>query len=385
MMAPDCSRRHPEDVLPELKENTSAVAAVDFDRDGDLDLFVGARSIPGKYPLTPNSHLLINEGGKFSVAPESVAPELSQVGLVNSAVWTDYDGDGWSDLVVALDWGPVTFFKNENGTLTNVTGQLGLDDKLGWWRGIAVADLDDDGDVDFVVTNQGRNTKYHADARHPHRLYYNDFDNSGTMDLVEAEFEGDTEYPVRGRSCSSSAMPFVADKFETYHDFAMASLSDIYETDNKQGSHREVNFLDSAILWNDSSKFRVQSLPYLAQISPSFGVEVADFDGDACLDILIANNFFASQAETGFMDGGLSWFLKGDGTGNFVPVWPNESGVVISGDANGLATADFDLDGDLDAVIGVNNERVRLLRNETVAEPGVSIKLKVRLLVPALR
>jgi hypothetical protein len=155
----------------------------------------------------------------------------------------------------------------------------------------------------------------------------------------------------------------------------MAPLSDIYETKDTEGSHREVNFLDSAILWNEGTKFRVQSLPYLAQISPSFGVKIADFDGDANLDILIANNFFASQVETGFMDGGLSWFLKGDGTGNFVPVWPNKSGVVISGDSNALATADFDLDGDLDAVIGVNNERVRLFENDSQAEPTVSIKL----------
>ncbi len=362
--------------LPDVSDSSSSVSAVDFDHDGDLDLFVGSRSVPGKYPVTPTSRLLINDNGKFTVAPEETAPGLNEVGLVNSAVWSDYNGDGWHDLFLALDWGPVAVFKNDKGTLTNVTSELGIDDKLGWWHGIATADLDDDGDIDYVVTNQGRNTKYHADKKHPHRLYYDDFDNNGTMDLVETEFEGDTEFPVRGRSCSSSTMPFIAEKFETYHDFALASVAEIYEPEIKDRPMREVNFLDSAIFWNDGDKFRVESMPYLAQISPGYGIQVADFDGDSQLDILMANNFFGPQPETGYMDGGLGWFLKGSGNGQFAAVWPNQSGVVLNKDSNGLAVADFDLDGDLDALVGVSNSEVQLLENKTQLTKSLRVKIE---------
>ena len=225
-----------------------------------------------------------------------------------------------------------------------------------------------------MVTNQGQNTKYHTDAKHPHRLYYDDFDENGVMDLVEAEYEGDTEFPVRGRSCSSCALPMIADKFETYHDFATASLSDIYDSDIKQGPFREVTNLNTSIFWNEGDHFRLETLPDLVQISPSFGSAIADFDGDGHTDILIANNFFPNQPETGFNDGGVSWFLKGDGEGKFDPLWPNQSGVVLQNDSNGLATADFDLDGDLDALVGVNDEHAQLL---TLPESNDALRLTI--------
>ena len=364
-----------EGTLPPFTDSSSSVSAVDFDHDGDLDLFVGSRSVPGKYPVTPQSRLLINEGGKFTEAPDDVAPGLKDIGLVNSSIWSDYNNDGWHDLVIALDWGAITVFKNEKGKLVDCTQALKLGDRLGWWRGVTAGDLDDDGDIDFVATNQGHNTKYHADAKHPHRIYYNDFDNNGVMDLVEAEYEGDTEFPVRGRSCSSCTMPFIAEKFETYSEFASASLTDIYETDIKEGPHREINYLDTSILWNEGDHFRVEPMDHLVQISPACGVQIGDFDGDSIQDILIANNFFANQPETGYMDGGVSWFVKGMGAGKFNTVWPNRSGIVLPYDTNGLAVADFDLDGDLDAVASVNNRPTSLLVNQSKND---SFNLRIR-------
>ena len=237
--------------LPNIFASSSSVASVDFDRDGDLDLFVGSRSVPGKYPLTPESHLLINDAGVFRVASAEISGGVEEVGLVNSAIWSDYDSDGWPDLLVAIEWGPISVFKNNEGKLVNVTDSVGLSEQLGWWHGIAAGDLDADGDIDYVVTNQGLNTKYHASVEHPHRLYYDDFDQSGSLDLVEAEFEGDVEYPVRGRSCSSRCMPFVAEKFKTFHDYSLASISDIYQTDKEERPFREVNRLESSIIWNE--------------------------------------------------------------------------------------------------------------------------------------
>ena len=329
--------------------------------------------MPGKYPLTPKSHLLINDGGVFKVADGDQSGGVEDVGLVNSAVWSDFDSDGWPDLLVAAEWGPISVFKNEQGKLVNVTDSVGLSAQLGWWHGITAADLDADGDMDYVVTNQGRNTKYHASAEHPHRLYYDDFDDNGTLDLVEAEYEGETEYPVRGRSCSSRCMPFIADKFKTFHDYSLASISDIYQVEESPRPVRELRVLDSVVLWNEKGAgFRMETLPKLAQISPGYGVCVSDFDSDGFQDILMATNFFGSQPETGYMDGGLGWFLKGSRDKQFQVSWPNESGVVVDGDANGLAIADIDNDGDMDAIFAVNNQPFLLLKNESDL-PGVRV------------
>ncbi len=354
--------------LPELFTSSHSVASVDFDRDGDLDLFVGSRSVPGKYPLTPKSHLLINEGGVFQAADGDQSGGVEDVGLVNSAVWSDFDSDGWPDLLVAVEWGPVTVFKNNQGTLVNVTESVGLGEQFGWWHGITAADLDADGDMDYVVTNQGRNTKYHATPNHPHRLYYDDFDGNGTLDLVEAEYEGETEYPVRGRSCSSRCMPFIADKFKTFHDYSLASISDIYQVQEKPRPVKELRVLDSVVLWNEgASGFRMEALPKLAQISPGYGVCVSDFNSDGYQDILMATNFFGSQPETGYMDGGLGWLLTGSKEKQFKPSWPSESGVVVDGDGNGLALMDVDNDGDQDAIFAVNDQPFRMVRNDSDA------------------
>ena len=360
------------DGLPNLDASGSVVISSDFDQDGDLDLFVGGRSIPGQYPLTPTSYLLVNDNGNFQIQTEDVAIGLSKVGLVNSATWSDFDLDGWPDLIVALEWGPVKVFRNQNGKLIDHTAAMKLDQHLGWWRSIQPVDLDDDGDLDYVVTNQGLNTKYHADKKHPHRLYYSDFDNNGELDLVETEFEGDVEFPARGRSCSSNSMPFIKEKFETYHEFALASLMDVYEPDISKKPVKEVNFLESAILWNELNNsgenrgraFRLEPLHRLAQISPAFGMAAGDFNGDSKTDLFLANNFFASQAETGFMDGGLSWLMLGSNAG-LKPAWPKRSGIAIPSAAYGAAAADYDRDGDLDIAVGINNENFRLLANQT--------------------
>src|SRR5437867_3580127 len=148
----------PEDALPDLRDSGSVVAAADFDRDGDLDLFVGGRCVPGRYPLAPHSCLLRNDGGRFIEVTEQVAPSLQQSGLVTSAVWSDVNGDGWLDLLVTHEWGPVKLYLNNHGHLEDRTREAGLADKLGWWNGIAARDLDGDGDIDYVVTNFGLNT-----------------------------------------------------------------------------------------------------------------------------------------------------------------------------------------------------------------------------------
>jgi len=313
--------------------------------------------IPGAYPLAPHSRLLRNDAGRLVDATEQLAPALAKTGLVTGALWSDADGDGWLDLIVAHEWGPVKLFHNDAGRLVDQTRESGLADRLGWWNGIAGGDLDGDGDVDYVVTNFGLNTKYHATRQRPALLYYGDFDGTGRNRLVEAEYEEGTLFPIRGKSCSTRAMPHLAGKFSTYKEFALADLPAIYTPQCLKDAERfEANTLESGVLLNDGGgHFAFHPLPRLAQVSPCFGVAVTDVDADGKADVYLAQNFFTPQLETGRMDGGMSLLLRGRGDGSFDPVGPDESGLVVPGDAKSLAVADLDGDGRPDFVAGVND------------------------------
>lgn len=354
-----------EGTLPDMHDSGSVVNACDFDGDGDLDLFVGGRVVPGRYPLTPESHLLRNDQGTFTDITAQLAPTLAQVGMVTGAIWSDADNDGKSDLLVTCEWGPVRFFHNESGKLQDKTKAAGLFDLWGWWNGIAGSDIDHDGDIDYAVTNFGLNTKYHASIKKPMRLFYGDFGGNGKMRVVEAEYEHDTLYPVRGRSCSSNAMPFLFDKFQTFRGFASASLTQIYTPKTLSKSKQFVaSELRSGILINNGkATFTFQPLPRIAQIAPGFGLNFCDVDGDGHDDLYILQNFYGPQAETGRMAGGVSQLLKGDGTGKFTPVRPDRSGLLVPGDATSLTQVDLDNDGWPDFVLGINNQSVMAFRN----------------------
>ncbi len=352
--------------LPEdLRDSGGVAAAADFDRDGDLDLFVGGRSIPGRYPLTPQSRLLRNDGGVFTDVTDQVAVGLRETGLVTSAVWSDADDDGWIDLLVTHEWGPVKLFANRQGQLVDRTDSAGLAARLGWWNSIAAGDLDADGDIDYVVTNLGLNTKYQATQDKPLQLYAGDFEGDGKLHLIEAKFEEGSLVPLRGRSCSSNAMPFVARKFPTYHKFAIAPLQEIYTEECLAEAHTfTANTLESGVLLNDGAgNFEFQPLPRLAQISPGYGVVLTEVDGDGDLDLYMVQNFFGPQRETGRMDGGVSLLMLGNGDGTFEPVWPKRSGLLVPGDATALTCADLNGDGWTDFVVAINDGPVHAFVN----------------------
>jgi hypothetical protein len=347
----------PAGSLPPNRDSGGVVVAADIDRDGDLDLFVGGRSIPGDYPEAPVSRLLRNEGGRFTDATAEISPELREAGMVTGAIWSDADGDGWIDLLVTHEWGPVRYWRNEGGLLVDHTEAAGLADRLGWWNGIAARDLDGDGDIDYLVTNNGLNSKYHATPDVPALIYYGAYDDSGKKQLIEAEYEDETLFPTRGKSCSTRAMPFLAERFDTFNDFAVASLSDIYTPEClANATEFRANTLESGVLINDGSgSFRFDPLPRLAQAAPGFGVVLTDVDGDGHADALVAQNFYGPQPETGHMDGGVGLYLRGRGDGRFDFVWPDESGLLIPGDGKSLAVTDFNGDGWVDVLVGLND------------------------------
>jgi len=364
----------PDGTLPDLRDSGSSVVAADFDRDGDLDLFVGSRVIPGDYPTSPKSRLLENRDGQFIDVTQEVATPLLTAGLVTGAVWSDVDDDGWIDLMLTTEWGPVRLLRNEEGNLVEQTDEAGLAEWTGWWNGIAARDLDGDGDLDYVATNFGLNTKYHATSEKPALLYYGDFDGTGVQQLVEAEYEDSTLFPVRGKSCSTRAMPHLAGKFDTYHKFALATIVDIYTPKCLSESEKfSATTLESGAFINDGTgKFTFRPLPRLAQIAPSFGLVLTEVNGDGHPDLYLAQNFFTAQSETGRMDGGMSLLLLGKGDGTFQPVAPGESGLLVTGDATAVAECDLRGDNKGDLLVAVNDDHLLAFEKRS-EEPATDV------------
>ena len=337
-----------------------------------MDLFIGSRSIPGQYPLTPDSVLLRNdstkESVKFTEATDALAAGLKNSGLVTGALWSDADGNGWPDLLVTCEWGPVRLFLNENGKFTEATAAAGLMERTGWWNGLTGFDADGDGDMDYAVLNAGYNTKYgQPTAEKPLVLYRQDMDGNGVFDLVEAKCSAGGELPVRGRSCSSTAMPFIRDKFKTYKAFASSSLAGIY-TDEKLGKATRVSAaeLASGLLLNESKpgapKFTWQALPGEAQYSPCFGAMAIDLNGDGHPSLALAQNLFTREPETGLWRGSPGCLLTQNGKDGFAAIDHARSGFILPGDAKSLVACDIDGDGWLDLAASQNDGPLAVFR-----------------------
>jgi hypothetical protein len=347
------------------------LALADFDGDGALDLFIGGRVIPGRYPEAATSLLLRNENGRFVSRQR-----FEGLGLISGAVFSDLDGDGKPELILACEWGPVRVFQNQNGKFAEITEKIGLAKYLGWWNGVTTGDFDGDGRMDIVASNWGLNSKYRATAEHPRKLYYGDINAAGAVDLVEAYYDSDSgkEVPERVLKAAAVGFPFLQATFPTYEAYSVAGVQEIYGDKLKTCRVLEANTLASTLFLNRGDHFEAVPLPPEAQFAPAFGISVADCDGDGKEDIFLSQNFFATAGDTTRCDAGRGLWLRGDGTGHFKALFGQESGVLIYGEQRGCAVADYDGDGRIDLVVSQNGAATKLFHN-VGAKPGLRVKL----------
>ncbi|WP_419803269.1 VCBS repeat-containing protein [Mucilaginibacter sp.] len=333
--------------LPKNLTSKFCVRALDYNRDGKLDLFVSGRVDPWNYPKPVSSFIFRNDSqnglAKFTDVTNQVAPGLKNIGLVCDALFTDYNNDGWPDLVVAGEWMPITFLKNEHGIFKNETTTTGLKNDLGWWNTIAAGDFRHTGRMDYIVGNVGLNTLYQASDKYPVYITAKDFDKNGSYAAIPSLFlpdqNGDKkEFPAQIRDDLLKQMISMKKKFTNYKSFATATMDDILSPEQRKDALRlKANMLQSCYVRNDGNgKFTLIPLPKEAQISVLNGIVVDDFDGDGNLDVAINGNDYGTDVSTGRYDAFNGLILKGDGKGNFKPLSILQSGIYLPGNGKAL-------------------------------------------------
>lgn len=306
--------RAPE-LAPSIQIDASCIRANDIDNDGDMDLFIGARMVPKRYGENPRSYLLQNNGkGQWTdITPQ----ELQTPGMVTDAVWTDWDGDGDDDLTVVGEWMPVTLFVNNNGTLNF---DRKIEQSSGWWSAVHPTDVDSDGDIDFVLGNWGRNSKFDASPKKPISMYVNDFNGDGKPHAIITTYQpgDDTAYPFATYNDLVVEMPFLQERIPGHHDFAEQTYEQIFTRQERSGAlEKQVQTLSSSILINNEGSFSMKALPLEAQVSPVFSVVSQDFNEDQTMDLLLLGNLHGLKPEVGRLADNYGVFLYNDGAMNF--------------------------------------------------------------------
>lgn len=353
--------------LPIMKTAGKVVTAVDYDNDGDLDLFVGGRNVPSQYPSTPESFLLENKGGadqklRFEDVTDKLAPGLKHSGMVTSAVWTDLNGDDWSDLVVTGEWMPLRLFMNDEGTFEERTEPFGLVAKTGWWYGLSAFDVDNDGDQDLIAGNLGLNYKYRASSENPFEVFAADFDKNGQTDIVLGQHKEGKLLPVRGRDCSMEQIPAIQKIFPTYREFASADIYDVYgKSELEKALHLSATTFAHYWLENIGEEgFKWHKLPNRSQLSPIHSIIPFEYDQDGYTDLLVSGSLYDAEVETPRADAGVGLVLKNKKGKGFEPVQPSESGLMILG--NQQDSKLIEIGGEKCFLIVGSNEPIKLVR-----------------------
>ena len=349
------------------------IAVADIDADGDLDVFVGGRTVTGHYPQASVSALLVNneDGLDFTSCVLS-----GSLGIVNGAVFSDLDMDGFPDLIITTEWGPIRVFKNQKGKFVEITDALGLSGLTGLWQGVATGDFDGNGKIDIVATNWGLNTSFKPNVINPPRLYYHFAESSIPTSLILGVWNDSASayLPTRNLPYLFKGYSGLRGVFTSYRDFASAGVLKI--SDYHVASQKSVTaaILQSMVFLNNNERFEAKPLHPEAQLAPAFGVSVGDLDGDGLDDLFLAQNFSSFPTNKDRNDAGRGLWLRGAGNANFTPVRGEEAGIAIYGDQRGSALADYDEDGKLDLIVAQNNGLTKLFRNNK-AKPGLRVRL----------
>ncbi|MGB5264820.1 MAG: VCBS repeat-containing protein, partial [Lutimonas sp.] len=346
--------------LPEMFSAGSMAVPADFDNDGDMDLFVGGRVIPGRYPYAPESYLLLNESGVFTIKTDDLSPGLKEVGMVTDASWKDINGDKSLDLIVTGEWMGIEVFLNETGQLVKSDQYVSLNESKGWWNKLLIEDIDLDGDMDIIAGNLGLNYKFHASKEKPFHVYTKDFDFNGTEDVFLAKYYNDKQVPVRGKGCSAQQMPHLAQKIPSYTDFASRDLEGILGPGIKSALHYQATEFRSGIFRNGPDGFVFEPFGNQVQSSPINSILYDDFDSDGLKDILMAGNNYQSEVETTRADAGIGSFLKGDGMGKFTYFSNLESGFFANKDVRDMI--EIKLGTDRFILVANNNSKLDLFK-----------------------
>jgi hypothetical protein len=333
-----------KEALPVIKGSGSAVRAADFDADGDLDLFVGGRIVPGAYPVPGQSYILRNDGGSFSDVTQQVAPAIASIGMVTDGLWSDFNGDGKVDLIVVGEFMPVTFFVNDGASLSRAPA-TGLEGITGWWNSITGGDFDNDGDTDYVVGNLGLNNSYQVKREYPIKLIAKDFDGNGSIDPVLACYMRESMnsdvrklYPVHFWDELNSQSPKFRNKYSRYRQYSMVTMDQVFTPEELDGAIiMEANEMASSYIENrGDGVFVLRALPMLAQVAPVLGMITSDVNNDGNLDLMLVGNDYGNEVFSGRLDALTGLVLLGKGDGSFSVKATAETGFYVGGDAKAL-------------------------------------------------
>ncbi|MDR8393430.1 FG-GAP-like repeat-containing protein [Aliifodinibius sp. S!AR15-10] len=362
------------DSLTNNISTTGPLSAADYDNDGDIDLFVGGRFIPGHYPMDAPSRLFTNENGSF-VIDKVNSQKLQKVGMVTGSLFTDFDRDGDQDLVLSREWDSVMLLENDGGIFRDVSEQNGLSDLKGWWNGIASGDFNNDGYPDLIATNKGLNSPYQLEMNKPLRMYYSDFNGDQWVEVIESYADGNGDFVPRKRLYKYGSVPVIANRMRSHEQFANTTLNELFGQRLNNIPYKEVSTLQHTLFLRTENGFEARPLPLEAQFSVAYHAGVADMDNDGNEDLFLSQNLFALPRQVPRQDAGRGLWLRGDGEGNLTPVPGSISGVKVYGEQRGAAFSDFNKDGRVDLAVSQNDYNTKLYLNRTESR-GYRITLR---------